>query len=222
MSVLASRSFLRLSGVACGLSAVTTLGLIFLSRWFLPVSDPMLAVERAADPVYLLRLVVGLVHPAFVLVGVLGVCALRWQVRPGASLVALVFVAIWATVEAVQQSLLLVAGQWTWRAAWVSAIDAATRDRLGAYLTALDGASDALFLVILGAFVIGNLARRGDVGARQADPCRGGRFRACRRARCHQRPDVFRGWRGAGADDGGAVPGAAAAGPLPDRRVAVA
>lgn len=152
------RPFLRTSAVAAGASAFTTLGLIFLSRWFTPVTDPVLAVERANDPVYLLRLVVGLVHPALVLTAVGGVALLRRRVRPGASLAGLVFMTVWATTEAVQQSLLLVAGHWTWRAALATATDGAVRDRMAAYLVALDGASDALFLVILGAFVVGNVA----------------------------------------------------------------
>jgi hypothetical protein len=120
--------------------------------------DPVVAVERATDRVYLLRLVVGLVHPAFVLTAVMGVCALRVGPRPGASLAALGFMGVWATTEAVQQALLLVAGQWTWRATLAVSADPAERQRMTDSLLALDGASDALFLVILGAFVVGNVA----------------------------------------------------------------
>ena len=57
-----------------------------------------------------------------------------------------------------QQSLLLVAGHWQWRAALATTADAALRASMIERLQALDGAADALFLVILGAFVIGNVA----------------------------------------------------------------
>lgn len=158
MTATGAQLFVRTSGVAACVSALTTLGLIFLPRGFVPVTDPVLAVERAHDPVYLLRLVVGLLHPAFVLTSVLGVALVCGRRRPGASLAALVFMTAWAIVEAAQQSLLLVAGQWTWRAALATTADPTVRDRMMHLLIALDGVSDALFLVILGAFVVGNVA----------------------------------------------------------------
>jgi hypothetical protein len=148
--------FLRVAAACWAVSALTTLGLIFLPYFYLPLdgADP---ARRLLDPIYMTRVGVALVHPLIVLVGVLGVVAARLAVAPGWAVAGGVFFLVWAAVEAVQQALTLVTLNWTWRAEYLHAADPIARERLGAWITAFDGISDGLFFVLLIAFVIANL-----------------------------------------------------------------
>ena len=151
-------AFLRTAAVLQCATAVTTLGLIFLPRNFRAVTDPVAAVERLDDPVFIIRLVVGVVHPFLVLAGAAAVAALRTASAGAAAVTGLVFFVMWATVEAVQQAINLVAVHAQWRATLTSASDPATVQRLRASIESYAAVSDALFLTILIAFVAANLA----------------------------------------------------------------
>jgi hypothetical protein len=147
-------SFLRVTAVCWMVSALTTLGLIFLPYFYAPLDgDP---ARRLFDPVYMTRVWVALLHPLIVLVGALGVVAVRSGGAPGWAVGGFVFFLLWAGIEAVQQGLTLVTLNWSWRAESLQAVDAAARDRLGAWIGAFDGVSDGLFFVLLIAFVIAN------------------------------------------------------------------
>ena len=153
-----SDRFIRGAAAAQCASGVTTLGLIFLARGFRPVSDALMAVERLDDPIYLLRLTVGIVHPFIVLFGALGIAAVRATRATGAAATAVVFMVLWAGTEAVQQAIALVAVHWTWRAGLAATTDPATALRLRGHIESADGLADAMFLVILMAFVVANVA----------------------------------------------------------------
>ena len=103
------------------------------------------------------RVWVALLHPLIVLVGALGVAAVRIGAAPGWAVGGFVFFLLWAGIEAVQQGLTLVALNWTWRAEYLQALDPAARDRLGASITAFDAVSEGLFFVLLIAFVVADL-----------------------------------------------------------------
>ena len=106
---MVSPAFLRISALCWMVSAATTLGLIFLPRLVAPAADFESQVRLAHDPAYLLRLAISIVHPLIVLVGALGVLVLRAPYAFGSSTVGFVFYFLWASVEAVQQCLTLVA-----------------------------------------------------------------------------------------------------------------
>jgi hypothetical protein len=150
-------TFLRAAAVCQALSAVTTLGLIFLARGFRPVTDPIAAAERLDDPVFVTRLVVGVVHPFLVLLGATAVVVLRFHHARAAAATGVVFLTMWATTEAVQQALNLVAVHFAWRAMLANASDPLTSQQLRAYLEAAPAVSDALFLIILIAFVVSHI-----------------------------------------------------------------
>jgi hypothetical protein len=148
-------SFLRVTAVCWMVSGLTTLGLIFLPYFYAPLDgDP---ARRLLDPVYMTRVWVALLHPLIVLVGALGVAAVRIGAAPGWAVGGFVFFLLWAGIEAVQQGLTLVALNWTWRAEYLQALDPAARDRLGASITAFDAVSEGLFFVLLIAFVVADL-----------------------------------------------------------------
>jgi hypothetical protein len=157
MTPLATRAFLRLAAACCAVSSLTTLGLIFLPYAFAPIADGETA-RRLLDPVYMLRVWVALVHPLLVLIGAMGVFAVRAAVAPGASFTGLVFFLLWAGTEAVQQSLTLVTLNWTWRTEYLQSTTAAARDVLGQYLQAFEAVSDGLFFFILIAFIVADVA----------------------------------------------------------------
>jgi hypothetical protein len=150
--------FLRTAAVLQCVTAVTTVGLIFLPRNFRALTDPVAAVERLDDPVFIMRLVVGVVHPFLVLAGAAAVAALRMTSAGAAAVTGLVFFVMWATVEAVQQAINLVAVHAAWRTTLAATAEPATMQRLRASIESYAAVSDALFLTILIAFVAANLA----------------------------------------------------------------
>jgi hypothetical protein len=156
-SPLASPAFLRLCAVCWAISAVTTLGLIFLPYAYAPLADGD-TTRRLLDPVYMTRVWVALLHPLIVLVGALGLCVTRLPAAPGAALVGFVFFLLWAATEGVQQALTLVALNWTWRAEALATADPALRQRLQMYLDGFPAVSDGLFFFLLIAFLVANLA----------------------------------------------------------------
>ena len=157
MTPLATPAFLRFAAVCCAVSSVTTLGLIFLPYGFAPLADGDTA-RRLLDPLYMLRVWVALIHPLFVLIGAMGVFAVRAAVAPGAAFSGLVFFLLWAGTEAVQQSLTLVTLNWAWRTEYLQTTDAAARGVLGQYLQAFESVSDGLFFFILVAFIVADVA----------------------------------------------------------------
>lgn len=92
------------------------------------------------------------------LFGALGIAAVRVTRATGAAVTAVVFLVLWAGTEAVQQAIALVAVQWTWRAALAGTSDPDTVLRLRSHIESADGLADAMFLVILMAFVAANRA----------------------------------------------------------------
>ena len=115
-------------------------------------------LKRLDDPVVMMRLVVGLVHPFLVLAGAAAIAALRLARAAAAALTGLAFFVMWATIEAVQQAINLVAVHAAWRITLASTTDAATVARLRASIESYAPVSDALFLAILIAFGAASLA----------------------------------------------------------------
>lgn len=154
---MVSAAFLRTSATCWMVSACTTLALIFLPRFVAPAPDFESQVRLVHDPVYLLRLTIGIVHPLIVLVGALGVLALRAPHAFGSTTVGFIFYLLWAFVEAVQQCLTLVALNWTWRVTYLASTDVATRATLRAHIEAFDALWDGLFFLLLLAFILANV-----------------------------------------------------------------
>ncbi|HTV01786.1 MAG TPA: hypothetical protein VMF13_14660 [Luteitalea sp.] len=153
-----SSAFLRLAATAWVVSAVTTLGLIFLPRVYGAVSDPVLGLERLDDPAYRTRVVVALAHPLIVLLGVIGLTLVRMRRAVGSSTVMLVGFLLWAATEGIQQSLVLVAVNWTWRPAYRAATNLAEQSALRERLASFAAVSDGLFFFLLLVFMAANLA----------------------------------------------------------------
>ena len=148
-------AFLRIAAVCWMATSVTTLGLIFLPRMLPPAPDLLSQALQAADPIRQLRLWVGVIHPWLVCVGMLGIAHVTWRRAPGATAVALLCQFVWGLAEMVQQSLLLVGQSWRLYPRYLAAADDATRARIAASIDATAAVSDALFFLLLLAFIAG-------------------------------------------------------------------
>ena len=150
-----SPSFYRTAALCSWLSAVTTLLLIFLPSWYLPAEGFEGRMARVHDPAYVLRSWVYLLHPFLVLMAALGVAMRMRRVAPGPVLVGSLGFLLWAFTEAAQQTLTLFAFD-RWRAAYPLA-DEALKTQMRAQVAIYDGLWDALFVLLLLGFAIGNL-----------------------------------------------------------------
>jgi len=162
-----SRTFFRVAAVCSFLSAITTLGLIFLPRLYQPVAsfdERMALIDNAA---YLTRSWVYLVHPFITVAASLAVAVRQRYRAAGAATVGLLGILLWGGTEAAQQALTKVALDRTWRAAWLTA-DEVERTLIRSQVATYDAIWDAMYFLIIIAFLIGNvflaLAMRGERG----------------------------------------------------------
>ena len=148
-------SFYRVAGIASILSAVTTLGLIFLPEFFASQPDGIAGrMQRVTDPAYQLRAWVYLVHPFLAFTAALGVAlALRYR-SPALALAGLLGFFLWALTEAGQQSLTLFAFD-DWRRAWLAG-DPAVQATIEVRTALYDGLWEAAYSLLLFGIILGS------------------------------------------------------------------
>jgi hypothetical protein len=156
VSMPVGRRFIQFAGICFVISAVTTLGLIFLPRFFPETSDAASRARLILDPAFTMRRYVALFHPLIVLTGALGVLAVRFEAAAGSAVPGFVFYVMWAMTEGIQQALTLVALDWTWRPQYLAAATEAERAVLQQHMDGLDALSDGLFFFLLIAFILAN------------------------------------------------------------------
>ena len=147
--------FYRTAAICSIVSALTTLGLIFLPYLWLPVEDFDGRMNRINEPAYVLRSWIYLVHPFLVGAAALAVAMRLRTLASAAALVGLLGFLLWAGTEAGQQTMTLFAFD-EWRAAWATA-DELTRTHIRANAMMYDGLWDAMYFLLLIGFSIGNL-----------------------------------------------------------------
>jgi hypothetical protein len=148
-------SFYRFAAVCSWVSAVTTCLLIFLPNFYLPVEGFEGRMGRVHDPAYVFRSWAYLVHPFFTSTAALAVALRLRRVAPALVIPGLIAFLIWATTEAAQQALTLQVFD-HWRVAYLSG-DAAVRSTMVMRTAIYDGLWDALYFLLLIAFLIGNV-----------------------------------------------------------------
>jgi hypothetical protein len=147
-------AFYRTAALLSMISAVTTLGLIFLPRLFAPIDGFDGRMARVHDGWYQLRAWIYLVHPFLTGTAGLAVCL---RIRATSSIAAVVGIAgfsIWGFTEAAQQCLTLFAFD-AWRAAYVAG-DPAIHAQMPTLTALYDELWDAMYVLLLIGFVIGN------------------------------------------------------------------
>lgn len=150
-----STRFYRSTAICSFISAVTTLCLIFLPKFYGPAASLDARVALIHHPLWELRAWVYLLHPFLTLAAALGVAAALRKVAPGAMIAGFLGFLLWAFTEAAQQSLTLTLFR-RWAAAYPQA-DAAGREVLRLQIASYDNLWDAMFLLLLIAFLVGNI-----------------------------------------------------------------
>ena len=147
--------FYRVAAIASIISAITTLGLIFLPSFFEPVPDGLAGrMQRVTDPAYQVRAWVALVHPFLTFTAAVGVALACRRVAPALALCGALSFGLWAITEAGQQTLTLSAFD-DWRRAWLAG-DAAVRATMELRVAIYDGLWDAAYLLLLIGIVLGS------------------------------------------------------------------
>ena len=149
-------SFYRSVALCSILSAITTLGLIYLPEFYQPAEGFEGRMRRVDDPAYVLRSWVYLVHPFITFAAALGVGLRIRTLRSAAAIIGLAGFALWACNEALQQTMTLFAFD-KWRAAYFAA-DEATRTIIRTNTAMYDGLWDAFYFLLLIGFSIGNFS----------------------------------------------------------------
>ena len=148
-------SFYRIAGIASILSAVTTLGLIFLPEFFASQPEGLAGrMQRVEDPVYQVRAWTYLIHPFLAFTAALGVGLALRRVAPALALAGILGYFLWAFTEAAQQSLTLFAFD-DWRRAWLDG-DPAVRATMEVRAAVYDGLWEAAYSLLLFGIILGS------------------------------------------------------------------
>ena len=151
-----SPAFYRTAAVCSWASVITTLGLIFLPRLFAPIDGFEGRMGRVHDDWYQVRAWIYLVHPFLTGTAALAICTRLRTTSPAAALVGAAGFSIWALTEAAQQCFTLFAFD-AWRKAYTAG-DLAIRAQMPTLTTLYDEVWDAMYVLLLIGFVIGNTA----------------------------------------------------------------
>jgi hypothetical protein len=146
--------FYRFAALCSFATVLSTLVLIFAPRLFPPVDGIDARMALVHDPVYQLRAWTYLLHPFIVFLAALGVGLRLRREAAVPVLLGLLGFALWATTEAAQQAMTLMAFD-RWRVAWADA-DAALRALIVERTALYDAAWDAMYFLLLVGFAIGN------------------------------------------------------------------
>ena len=148
--------FLRLAGACAIASAVTTLLLWALPRAYAAPDDFESAIALHRNATYLARWWVNFLHTLLALVGYLGAALLLARRSPGGAALGFVFFLVWGTTELLGVAVIIFAVNGAWRTGWADA-DPAGREALRTLLAGWDAVWDAMFFVLLVAFLLGSL-----------------------------------------------------------------
>ena len=150
-----TRVFYRTAAVCSVISAVTTLLLIFLPKFYGPLASLQDRIDAVQHPLYQLRAWAYLVHPFLVMTAALGVAAALRRVAAGTVVPGFLGFLLWGFTEAAQQTLTLTAFH-RWAAAYRTA-EVAARATLTTQIATYDALWDSMFLLLLLGFFAGNL-----------------------------------------------------------------
>ncbi len=150
-----NRKFYRAAAVCSMISAVTTLLLIFLPKFYGPTPSLEARIEVVQHPLYQLRAWAYLLHPFMVMTAALGVAVALRRTKAGIVVPGLLGFLFWGFTEAAQQALTLTVFH-RWAGAWRTA-DTAAREALRSQIATYDALWDAMFLLLLLGFLVGNV-----------------------------------------------------------------
>ena len=148
-------TFYKAAAICSFASAITTLMLIFLPRFYGPATSFDHRLELVQHPMWQLRAWAYLVHPFLVLTAALAVAAALRRIATGAAVAGFLGFTLWAFTEAAQQTLTLTAFR-RWADEYRAA-DVNVRETLRAQIGIYDAIWDSMFLLLLIGFLFGNV-----------------------------------------------------------------
>jgi hypothetical protein len=146
--------FYRVAAFCSFVSVATTLCLIFLPALFEPAPDFAARMGRVHEAPYVFRSWIYLLHPFLVFTAALGLAFAIHGRAPVLAIAGMAGFTLWAFTEAGQQTLTLFAFD-RWRLAW-HAGDESMRAALQVNAVMYDGLWDAMYMLLLIGFAIGN------------------------------------------------------------------
>ena len=150
-----STHFYKATAICSFISALTTVGLIFLPKLYGPAASLDARVALIHHPLWQLRAWIYLFHPFVTVAAALGVAVALRRSASGALLAGFLGFLLWGFTEAAQQTLTLTVYQ-RWAAAYPQA-DAAAREVLRTQIASYDLVWDAMFRLLLLGFLAGNI-----------------------------------------------------------------
>jgi len=150
-----SPRFYRACAICSFISAVTTLGLIFLPKFYGPATDIDARVALIHHPLWQLRAWIYLFHPFLTLAAALGVAVALRRTAAGAILTGFLGFLLWGFTEAGQQTLTLTLFRRL--AAAYPGADSTHQEIIRMQIETYDHIWDAMFLLLLIAFLIANV-----------------------------------------------------------------
>ncbi len=152
-----SRSLLRTAALCAFLSALTTLAVHLLPGLWADARTFEAQLDLRNNAVYMGRLWLVLVHCLLVVISMYGARALAPNGHAALPDLGLLAFVVFACTEILRTSLVLFTVNRGWRAAYVAAADAATRERARSLIEGFSGINGALFFIFYTAFLLGTL-----------------------------------------------------------------
>jgi hypothetical protein len=150
------RSFLRAGAVCAALSAVTTFLLWLLPRLYEAPSTFDESVALHANPAYMARWWVNFIHIFFALTSYCALAAALWCRHRMLAAMGLLWFIMWGFTELLGVTINIWAVNLSWRAGFAAA-DPSSREILRANLQGFSAIWDAMFFLLLVAFLLGTL-----------------------------------------------------------------
>jgi hypothetical protein len=150
-------SFVKAAAVCAVLSGLTTFAVHLVPlAWAGATSFDQLVALRL-NSLYLARLWMVYLHLFFVIMSMSGIALIKSRASPGPIVVGLIGYVLFVFIESSRVSLALFAVNASWRAAYATAGDEATRSAMRTLLLGWPGINDALFVLFVLGFSTGNL-----------------------------------------------------------------
>lgn len=152
-----SRNFFRAAGVAAFITGITTLCVHLMPLLYAGPADFERLVGLHAEPAYILRLWIVVVHVLLVVVSMLGLAAKRLNDSPGLMIIGFLGYLLFTLAELLRTAMGLFAVNRAWRAGYAQATDESVKLGLRTLLEGWPGVSDGFFFLLVLGFLIGNL-----------------------------------------------------------------
>ena len=148
--------FLRWTAIFAILSAITTFFLWLLPRFYSVGPDFQAQTLLYQNPFYMGRLWVNFIHIFFAIAAYAGAAYVLKRHSPALASFGFLSFLLWGFVELLGVSILLIAVNYNWRANYAAA-DPDTQAMLESHIHGFSGIWDAMFFLLLIAFLIGTI-----------------------------------------------------------------